>query len=358
MRQILIWPDRDHQDVLCGVMRDGQWQIYQAPLTELGALDKSGDFVVILPGQNIRSFETTLPKASRMEQLKAARFAHEDKIASNLEGLHFALAPARGEEAAIISVMDEAWLEGIYEQLKAQGLGVKSMLADYDALQLLDRSIEFVGRAVYPGRTGYALDMAWADDVSPIAAQDIFDAIHEAETQGLTHNLLQGRFRPRSSFNISARPLLKFGALVACALAAYLGWQGVQTHALSLQAENLRQQSGDIYTQATGQSAPKNVARLAAQALKNPDQSNASFLQLSSLLFKGTASLENVKVDRLTYNAEAAELQLRLIYPNFEAASSLESAIQSVGGELITGGVREQGGEFVGEAVLKMRGGS
>ena len=72
MRQILIWPDRDHQDVLCGVMRDGQWQIYQAPLTELGALDKSGDFVVILPGQNIRSFETTLPKASRMEQLKAA----------------------------------------------------------------------------------------------------------------------------------------------------------------------------------------------------------------------------------------------------------------------------------------------
>lgn len=355
MRQILIWPDTDHQDVLSGVLVDGQWQISKAPLAELSALSQGDDVAVILPGQNIRSFESELPKASRNEQLKAARFAHEDKLASNLDDLHFALAPARDETPTIISVVDTDWLESIYESLTAQGFGVKSIVADYDALQLSGRPVAVAGRAVYPGRTGYALDMAWADDVSPLPAQDLFAAIADALSQGLTHNLLQGRFRPKSSFNIPTQYLLKFGALAACALMAFLGWQGVQNRAMSLQAENLRQLSADIYTQATGQSAPKQAARLAAQALKNPGQKQTSFLQLSSILFTGTAGMDSVKVDRLSYNAESAELQLRLIYPNFEAASLLERAIESAGGELITGGVREQGGEFVGEAVLKVR---
>jgi len=47
------------------------------------------------------------------------------------------------------------------------------------------------------------------------------------------------------------------------------------------------------------------------------------------------------------------ELQLRLIYPSFESAGELEQAIRSAGGQLITGGVREQSGRFIGEATLR-----
>ena len=65
-----------------------------------------------------------------------------------------------------------------------------------------------------------------------------------------------------------------------------------------------------------------------------------------------------MRVDQMRYNAEEGVLRLRLIYPNFDAASRVETAITNAGGVLTTGGVREQGGVFVGEATLSLGGAS
>ena len=58
-------------------------------------------------------------------------------------------------------------------------------------------------------------------------------------------------------------------------------------------------------------------------------------------------------MEQLRYQDSKTELQLRLVYPSFESAGQLENAIRAAGGQLTTGGVREQSGRFVGEASLR-----
>jgi len=64
--------------------------------------------------------------------------------------------------------------------------------------------------------------------------------------------------------------------------------------------------------------------------------------------------MDDVRVDQLRFNSEAGTLQLRIIYPDFDAASRVETAMRRAGGTLKTGGVREQDGAFVGEATLSI----
>ena len=91
----------------------------------------------------------------------------------------------------------------------------------------------------------------------------------------------------------------------------------------------------------------------ATRALKAGGKNNFEFLQLSQILFQGVDKVEGLSVDQLRYQQARNQLQLRLIYPSFESASVFEAAIRDVGGELVTGGVREQSGQFVGEANLQ-----
>jgi len=60
-----------------------------------------------------------------------------------------------------------------------------------------------------------------------------------------------------------------------------------------------------------------------------------------------------LSVEQLRYQDSRNELQLRIVYPSFESAGALETAIRAAGGQLTTGGVREQSGRFVGEATLR-----
>jgi len=76
------------------------------------------DPVLILPGQLVRIFETELPKAGRTQQLKMARFAKEDDIATDAEDLHFALSDAQPPRLAIIETALMDILSETFESLR------------------------------------------------------------------------------------------------------------------------------------------------------------------------------------------------------------------------------------------------
>ena len=146
--------------------------------------------------------------------------------------------------------------------------------------------------------------------------------------------------------------------LAAAALLALFIWNGVQDRAALAQAEDLRAQTAAEYSAATGERAPSNPGRAAAKNLQSSPAPSASFLDLSTVLFSGLAPMDDTRVDQLRFNAEDETLQLRLIYPDFDAAARIENSIAQAGGKLTTGGVREQNGSFVGEATLSLGGGS
>jgi hypothetical protein len=131
-------------------------------------------------------------------------------------------------------------------------------------------------------------------------------------------------------------------------------WNGVQDRVALTQAEELRAQTAANYRAATGERPPANPGRAAARSLQSGPTQTAGFLVLSSVLFKGLSTLDDIRVDQLRYNSENGTLQLRLIYPSFDAAARAESSIAQAGGQLVTGGVREQNGAFVGEATLNL----
>ena len=321
-------------------------------VTRRVAADDIGDLninapVLILPGQWVRIFETELPKAGRAQQLQMARFAKEDDIASSADDLHFALSDTQPPAMAVI---DTTVMDALIETLG--GLNPKAAYADYDVLDGAT-AILVIDRAVEPGIA--ALDLDWTEEVltelSDEALAKLFD---EGLSAGRGLNLLQGQYRSRSNVNLPRVPAIRLAALAASALLMAFVWSGVKDRAALTQAEDLRAQTAPDYLAATGERAPSNPGRTAVKSLQSRPVSTGKFLELSSVLFAGMAGLDDVRVDQLRFNSDKGTLQLRLIYPSFDAAARVENAVAQAGGVLTTGGVREQNGAFVGEASLKM----
>ncbi len=310
------------------------------------------DVTVILPGQAVRLFDTELPKAGRAQQLKMARFAREDDIAGSADALHYALSDAQPPRLAVV---DRAQMEVLLATLETMGLRATAAYADYDLLAG-ETAVRVLDRVVEPGVA--AVDPDWTDapNVQP-SDTDLVALFSDGIARGGL-NLLQGDYRIRSQMDLPKPALIRFGALAAMALVAAFVWSGVQGRAQAAQAEQLRAQTAAEYLAATGQTAPARPGRAAARAAQATPENATGFLDLSAVLFAGLESVENVRVDQLRYRAANNSLELRFIYPDFGAASDVEAAIAAAGGRIATGGVREQGGSFIGEATLILETGS
>ncbi len=345
----LILPALDDGEAILASPSGSGYETQRLAAAELSSLDVS-DVVLIVPGQWVRIFETELPKAGRAQQLQMARFAREDDIANSAEDLHFALSDAQPPRLAVI---DSAVMDVLTERLS--GVKPKAAYADYDVLSG-ESAILVIDRAVEPGLS--AVDLDWTEETlaqpTDAALADLFE---EGLSKGDSLNLLQGAYRSKSGFSVPRFPAVRFAALAASALVAFFVWSGVQDRAALAQAQDLRKKTAAEYLAATGDRAPSNPGRTAVQNLQTGSTQSAGFLELSVVLFSGLAQLSDTRVDQMRFNAENGTLQLRLIYPDFDAAARVETSVAQAGGQLITGGVREQNGAFVGEAVLSLGGG-
>ena len=312
--------------------------------------DSSKETVAILSGQSVRIYPHTLPATSKRDRLRAAGFSIEDKIAVPLSRVHIALSDDR------IAVMDKTELSAKLAQLKEAGLSPTKAIADFEALMDIEGPVSLLGRAVTTGLLGHAMDAGWTDEGRAYPDEALLSAIGAKLERNDVLNILQNDFSPKNGFNVGWRKLIPLASLAACLGIAALFLHGADARALKLQAADMKLQTAQIYMDATGQTAPRDPARAAMRAMKSGGEDTLAFLRLSQILFNGIEQIDGLTVNQLRYQEPNYELQLRLIYPSFESAGQLESAIRAAGGQLITGGVREQSGQFVGEATL--RGGS
>ena len=342
-RLIIVMPSHDNAPGLWG-------RVSGTKLVTHGRSDPpandSAEVVMILAGQSVRLYSHELPATSKRDRLAAAGFSIEDKVGEPLDSLHIALDDSR------IGVMSKTHIQAALNQLSSAGLTPVKAYADFD---VVPEQISVLGRVILGGELGHTLDADWSDTKSakPITDEAFLGMIAQRLESGDALNMLQNEFLAKSDFNFNAKGFAALGGLAACLGLAVLVLQGVQARALSLQAADLKTQTAQLYTDATGQKAPKNPALAATRALKAGGKNNFEFLQLSQILFQGVDKVEGLSVDQLRYQQARNQLQLRLIYPSFESASVFEAAIRDVGGELVTGGVREQSGQFVGEANLQ-----
>ena len=342
-RLIIVMPSHDNAPGLWG--RVNGTKVVTHGRSDPPAND-SAEVVMILAGQSVRLYSHELPATSKRDRLAAAGFSIEDKVGEPLESLHIVLDDSR------IGVMSKTHIETALNQLSSAGLTPVKAYADFD---VVSENVSVLGRFISGGDLGHTLDADWSDMQSdkPITDEAFLGMIAQRLESGGALNMLQNEFSAKSEFNFNAKGLAALGGLAACLGLAVLVLQGVQARSLTLQAADLKTQTAKLYTEATGQEAPKNPALAATKAQQAGGKNNYEFLQLSQILFQGVDKVDGLSVDQLRYQQARNQLQLRLIYPSFESASDFEAAIRNVGGELVTGGVREQSGQFVGEANLK-----
>ena len=344
----LILPALDGGEAILATPSGADYVTRRVASADLAALNIS-DPVLILPGQLVRIFETELPKAGRAQQLKMARFTKEDDIASSADDLHFALSDTQPPRLAVI---EKTVMDILNDTLG--GLKPKAAYADYDVLSG-DTALLVIDRAVEPGIA--ALDLEWTEEkLAQPTDEKLAGLLADGLAAGRGLNLLQGNYRPRSGFNIPRIPAIRLAALAASALLTAFVWNGVQDRAALTQAAALRAQTASDYLATTGARAPTNPGLAAAKSLQSGPAPTAGFLDLSSVLFTGLSAHDDIRVDQVRYNSENGTLQLRLIYPSFDAAGRVESSLTQAGGQLKSGGVREQNGSFVGEATLSLGG--
>ncbi|MEP1230685.1 MAG: GspL/Epsl periplasmic domain-containing protein, partial [Litorimonas sp.] len=176
-------------------------------------------------------------------------------------------------------------------------------------------------------------------------------------------NLRQNAFAPQNSFAVSGmkiniQTLGRLAALFFLCAVSWLGLEAATARAKGQEALFIQSETSRLYTETTGQAAPTNPALAATRAIQSGPKQNVKFLTLSKILFDGVGQTEGVVIETVQYDKSRSELSLRIIYPGFASATDLETAVSNFGGVFEAVGVREQGGQFIGDAVLRLGGGT
>lgn len=313
----------------------------------------SKDSLVVIPGQWVRVFSHDLPKMRQREQLSAAKFSVEDKLAAPLEEQHCVLGAGDDQRLAVIA---HDKMDAITQVLSQAGLGAARICADFDVLKSQSQPLHLADRIIVPGPIGHSLDPAMAEFANIQSSEDIsLSRVSAMIDAGSALDLRGGSYAARGAGfgGFSAASLKRSAVLLAVLLGSYGLWEASKLRATKAHSADLKAQSRALYTQATGKAAPANPARAVTRALSGATGDEADFLLLSSSLFKAMETVDGVMIDSLQFDVSRGQLNLRLIYPSFEAATALEDAAKAQGLTFNPGGVREQAGQRIGDAVVR-----
>jgi len=300
---------------------------------------------IVIPGQWVRIFAHDLPKMRSSDRLSAAGFSVEDDLAAPVAGQHVILG--KGEDKRI-GVIAENKMEAVWTDVSAANIVPLAIYADFDILRG-EKAVEVMDRTIQPGPTGYTTDNRDVKEVHPVALAELVD-ISSALNFG------QGAYASRRTLSLADGPWLRIAAMLVVTALAWLTWQGVQARGVSAQAEALRNEMNTMYTQATGEPAPANLAATVTRAARSGQVGERDFLSLSRALFEGLSTTDEVVIDTLRYDSRRNEISLRLIYSDFETAGQIETTFRERGERFVSGAVREQGGALLGEAVFSSGG--
>ncbi len=302
-----------------------------------------GHWDIIIPGQSVRIYSHELPKMRESERLNAARFFVEDRIGAALDGQHIVLSDAR------IAVMKTEMLRTIIERVEKHGSTVDNIYADFDWLAGAG-TVRLSDRVIITGPEGYTIDPEWAEEEHTGLPQTTWADVQGYANTAQAISLRRGVFAEKTNIVFPRRGLSSIAALALIAGLVWLGHTAVKVRALNSQTQFLRSESAALYTQATGNPAPNNPALAMTRALKTTPKSAPGFLSLSASLNPILASIDGVTIDNLSYDASKSELKLRLIYPNFDAADTVEQAAKHSGGTFKPGGIAKRNGVLMGDA--------
>lgn len=386
------------------------WQVvdaHGAPLAQRGegALEKAAEpaegrkVVFLIPAREVFRARLDLPGRARRSAVKGARYALEDRIAGDVEDLHFAVGPTAGDQLEVAAV-ERQRLQDLLGRVEAAGLPPAAVYGEGDALPHLPNAAAALleenalllrdgsGQVVSaePGELAGLVDIACAEHAGEEAApfrlvvycepaledvaraaiaglngrdvelrlleQGVMPQLAAESISGAAVNLLQGEFRRRDDRTRSLRGAaigLLTVALLYPAFQAMDGWRAQREYeALAGVVEaRLRQMMPDA-----GASADLRgeFRRRVASADLSAAADSDGFLRLLESLER--AGRSGARVLGLNYGNESA--QVRLAAADMETLDQVRRSLITNGySVLIQTAVPESNGSVVGELSIR-----
>jgi general secretion pathway protein L len=350
--------------------------VQTGPLADAMGLAQDRSVVLLLPGSEVTLAEPELPLRGGSRLAQAVPFALEEQLASDVEGLHFAVgARAAGASATPVAVVSRNLMDRWLESCEAAGIHPDAAYADTSVVPsttggctlLLDGAELHVRRE---GSIPFTLDaeplagamaLALGDDSTPAghltfyAAPSDYERHREAieglreraaalqvkllpdgplpllaaqSLQGTAVNLLQGPYAGHSSIAVGMRRWRLPAALAAATALVFVSAQVLSAWQLSRAEKTLDAQIGQIFSQALpGQKVVD--ARAQMEGILGGGGGRSAFLPALSALSRALAGTPQARVESISCRGDVVDL--RLMAPSVASLDAVKQAM-SVGG--------------------------
>ncbi|MGH8370089.1 MAG: type II secretion system protein GspL [Gammaproteobacteria bacterium] len=141
-------------------------RVQQGTLTEAGAQARGRHVCVLVPGARVSLLYASIPTRNLQKVLQAAPFALEDRLAEDIETLHFALGE-RDEQGYTVAALRRTHVTQWLEQLAAAGLVADELVPDMLALPTQAATLNLALEAEevmvrFPDGTAFSIEAALA----------------------------------------------------------------------------------------------------------------------------------------------------------------------------------------------------
>lgn len=362
---------------------DARWRPASGATAPALAAAGERDIVLVVPGEEVLLTQAALPPIRQTaKRRQAARYALEDRLATPVDELHFALGKRRGDGVTPVAAVARERMAAWLETVRAHGVEPAAAVPDYLCLPDAEGGSLRVwladGRALARGgdRTGFACEYGLLPDLLAagsgerprlsITAADgederdllarLHEAGHEIETEfvddsGVVYsrllrgaarapalNLNQGEFAPASrAVSNWWRPFRVTAALFAGWLILALSIQALTYWQLRQEAEALRARSEANFREAFPRVQRIRDLRVQAEeelrALRGDGAANTLFALLQATALAGAGD-ENLRIESLQYRDGA--LYLSLLGDDIQALETLRAGFERQSGARLT----------------------
>ena len=352
--------------------------VQQGSLADAAAQAHGRRLTAFVPGEQVMLFLTDIPSRNLQKVQQAAPFMLEDKLAEDVESLHFA-AGLRDNGSHLVAVTGELHMKRWLEEITQAGLEPAQLMADATALAGPADAVAIALDGPYvltrfPDGSGFTAERALAlnllskrltategkpamratvyaaetDDGPGFAAalsgtgaefsqQLLKDGVLPLLAAGLRQqrgiNLLQAAFQPRSDFQEHWRLWRMAAVLAAVCLLLLLIQQGVGYMRLKHEAADLDGQVTQMLSQAMpGSHVSPGTEKARMQQLLSQLQGGGNAGSLLTLLDAlGSAVGANPSIQIIALNYQGGSLQAQLQAGDIASLDTLKSSLNQTG---------------------------
>jgi general secretion pathway protein L len=374
--------------------------VQTGPLTDAMTLAQERGVILLLPGSEVTFAEPELPLRSASRLAQAVPYALEEQLASDVEGLHFAIgARATGASATPVAVVSRPLMDRWLEACEAAGIhpdaayadtavvpataGGCTLLLEGEALHVRrEGSVPFALEAdPLPEAFALALDAgadATAGHVAFFAGPSDYEQHREVieglrarastlqvkllpdgplpllaaqSVHGAAVDLLQGPYAARTSLAASLRRWRLPAALAAATALVFVTVQSLSAWQLTRSEKALDTEIAQVFAQAMpGQKVVDPRAQM--QGVLGDGGGRAALLPVLSALSKALAGTPQARVQTISCRGEVVDV--RLTAPSVGSLDAVKQAMSGVGMDAQLQSATPRGAMVEGRLVVRV----